>query len=1025
MEAFLIYIGKVSIAAGAFYLAYLVLFQNQKHFRFNRIFLPVSMFFSFVIPLITFTTVKYVELPVYERSSAAFSSLSSMPVEYVAPAFQFEWYHYLFGLYMLGAIGFLIHLLFGHLKAIHIIRTSKIRQLFDHIINITKKDIHPFSFFNKIVLSEKTLASPDLEMIVSHEKIHVQEKHTMDILFTEIMFLFQWFNPFAWLIKSAIRDNLEYKTDDIIARKYNPQKYQLAMVALADKKEVAPFLTALNGSQLKNRIIMMKKKTENKFSVVKQLIVLPLLAVLIMGLSNKEVKTEFNQTKGKVEIIVDGKVVPSDNKNISKIDLSERIDSYDIIKALDIKNVVVNALKSDGEVPILYIRTTDYVFGTNPEFEKNTTSNIVLDKNRLTEEYGYAIDNQLVERKAFIKQGEAGFDNVVFLNGKDATEKYGEKYTIVADAKSGAPNFVIKDGTENWEGENLSLKYYDENIPAPEMERFNENMQSIMKDGIATLDPSREDFPYIILNNEEVTHKEVIKQADLKYTEVIPPKEAIKEFGEKGKNGVLIFSTKATSYEDFRSNYGSKLGKSGTTVTGKVTDKNGRPVFGVLVTIKSENISVNTDRSGNYKIYVQDADDALIFKSTGYNRQEIKVGDKKEIDVSLEYTTAGEVLFGDQKNTSEKKYNFIVKGKVTDMKGNPLSGATVLVKDKLAGTVTNQQGIFSIGIEEESETLSFHMKDFTSKEVEVTGNKEVNVKMEANPENSSETDSLLNEGSPINPDALIIVDGKVVKDLSLIQSEDIASMTVLKSATASALYGDMGKGGAIIITTQKDADNNSNKSGQKNSGDSESSNDVRNPLIIVDGMITIVSPKIDFDFKTAKIEDFGKLLNIAPENIESIEVLKGAEEIAKYGDLAKRYSEKAKNEAFVITTNKRNKVKKSLELLRNIIAREIIFPEFARGMSPGSTSFDFYAKINKTKGVFEMTGQPENGEEVLHAEEVVITSLPDENMEKESVSEYRKIFMKEINRVLQELPVNFPELEGKYVKFNIKFAIQD
>ena len=74
------------------------------------------------------------------------------------------------------------------------------------------------------------------------------------------------------------------------------------MVALADKKGVAPFLNALNGCQLKNRIVMMKKKTENKYAFVKQLVVLPLLAVLVMGLSNKEVKTEFVQTETQPEI---------------------------------------------------------------------------------------------------------------------------------------------------------------------------------------------------------------------------------------------------------------------------------------------------------------------------------------------------------------------------------------------------------------------------------------------------------------------------------------------------------------------------------------------------------------------------------------------------------------------------------------------------------------------------------------------------------------------------------------------------
>ncbi|HSM48722.1 MAG TPA: M56 family metallopeptidase [Draconibacterium sp.] len=211
METYLIYIGKTAIAAGAFYIAFLLLFQNQKHFTFNRIYLPVSLALSFVIPLITFTTVKYIEPVNFEVNSFAY--LAPVTGEIVQPAFVFEWYHYLFGLYLLGTAGFLFHLLLGHLKAINIIQKSRVQKIFNYMVNITPKDVHPFSFFSKIVVSEKTLSHPDLEMIVSHENIHVREKHTFDILFTEIMFLLQWFNPFAWLLKDAVKNNLEYLTD--------------------------------------------------------------------------------------------------------------------------------------------------------------------------------------------------------------------------------------------------------------------------------------------------------------------------------------------------------------------------------------------------------------------------------------------------------------------------------------------------------------------------------------------------------------------------------------------------------------------------------------------------------------------------------------------------------------------------------------------------------------------------------------------------------------------------------------------
>ena len=923
MEDFLIYIGKASVAAGAFYLAYLLLFQNQKRFGFNRIYLPVSLMLSFVIPIITFTTVNYVELTNYHNSATTFNFAPATSVEYVVPAFEYQWYHYLFGMYLLGVAGFLLHLFIGHLKAIHIIRNSYIQRLFDQLINITKKDVHPFSFFNKIVLSEKTLSSPDLEMIVSHEKIHVHEKHTFDILFAELLFLFQWFNPFAWLIKGAIRDNLEYKTDDEIAKKYNPQKYQLAMVALADKKEVAPFLTALNGSQLKNRIIMMKKKTENKFTVLKQLIALPLLAVLVMGLSNKEVKTEIIQSKSKVEVVVDGKIIPSDNKNLSKVDFTKRIDSQEVIDALNIKSVVANALYMDREVPTLYIRTSDYVPGSNLEFEKFTTQNIVLDKNKLTDEYYYAIDNKIVSKAKFEKQGRNGFENVVFLTGKDATDKYGAKYTLVADATSGVPNFVIKDGKEDWPGENTNLEFYKEETPDPEKDKFYNYVKSIMKDdGIVTLDPSQKDFPYVIIDNQVITKKVVYNSMDLKFGEIIPPKEAVKEFGEKGKNGALVYSTKANSIEDFSSNYGSKRGQ---TITGKIIDENGDPVDGVSVLIKGMTVGTISDHSGNFKINIGNDDATLIFFKHGYNNQEIEVNNKTQIEVELKYDKVREVLYGDQKNISEKKFKYVVKGKVTDNKGKPLSGAAVLIKGKTIGVITDTKGFYSIEITEKKETLSIYMPGYQKKEIETEGEKKINVELVADPNYKADrtkirmnTNGQQSAGQDKNfeirssnntSDPLILADGKIVTDINAISTSDISSITILKDETAIKTYGDLGKNGVILITTKNANQEEINRNitsrpfTDRKITIGQADDKITQPLVIVDGIPIKRNNYLGLNLNTASKEEISSYINIEPEDIMSVKVLKDVTSMALYG-------EQGQNGVLMVTT--KNPLRRSL-----------------------------------------------------------------------------------------------------------------
>ncbi|WP_372650786.1 carboxypeptidase-like regulatory domain-containing protein, partial [Draconibacterium sp.] len=396
MEDIILYIGKAALALGAFYLAYLALFQHQKHFLFNRIYLPVSFLVSFLIPLITFTKVNYIKpIPVAVSESFAF-----LPEAVVAnePQFTFQWYHYLLAIYALGIVVFLLNLLIGHLKAINIIRFSRLKELFGAQVNLTLKDVHPFSFFSRIVLSEKTLKNPDLKMIVDHEMIHVRERHTLDILFAELLFLFQWFNPFAWLIRDAMRNNLEYLTDHQVAQNHNAEAYQLAMVGLAHKKGVAPFLTALNGSQLKNRIIMMKKKTENRYSLLKQLVVLPLLAILIMGLSNKEVRTEVLHNDAQLKVVVDGVELPADHPDLMKIDFSNGFDGGEVINALGLEDkVVANALsfdKNPKEDGVYCIQTSDYVPGTNTGFEQavngTPTSELTI-KGKITNDKGEPI----------------------------------------------------------------------------------------------------------------------------------------------------------------------------------------------------------------------------------------------------------------------------------------------------------------------------------------------------------------------------------------------------------------------------------------------------------------------------------------------------------------------------------------------------------------------------------------------------------------------------------------------------------
>ena len=293
MEAFLVYILKSVVGSCMFYLGYVILFQNIKTFDFNRIYLLTAFIISYIIPLITFTEVEYIE-----ASSSATSYITYTGTEpgNETDTFSGSWgFSLVESLYFVGLAGLLFILLTGYIKAGILIRRSTIKTLFNRTVYVTSDDVSPFSFFNRIVISQATFGSPNIRIIVDHEYIHVKEKHSIDILIAELLYVFQWFNPCAWLLKEAVKTNLEYITDHKIIQNYNATDYQLAIVSGTHNQRIISRLPSFTGSQLKSRITMMRKKHNRRYLLIRQFIVLPMLILMIIVLSEKEVRTEIIQ----------------------------------------------------------------------------------------------------------------------------------------------------------------------------------------------------------------------------------------------------------------------------------------------------------------------------------------------------------------------------------------------------------------------------------------------------------------------------------------------------------------------------------------------------------------------------------------------------------------------------------------------------------------------------------------------------------------------------------------------------------
>ncbi|MEO6454112.1 MAG: M56 family metallopeptidase, partial [Ginsengibacter sp.] len=124
------------------------------------------------------------------------------------------------------------------------------------IVEITG-DKAPCSFGNSIFINPEKYDWVTYNQVLLHEKIHIEQKHTLDLLFAEIVLIFQWFNPFAWLWRKELESNLEFFTDNKLLQHDDVEKesYQLSLLKVAAPHFPLSLTTNYNQSLLKKRLL--------------------------------------------------------------------------------------------------------------------------------------------------------------------------------------------------------------------------------------------------------------------------------------------------------------------------------------------------------------------------------------------------------------------------------------------------------------------------------------------------------------------------------------------------------------------------------------------------------------------------------------------------------------------------------------------------------------------------------------------------------------------------------------------------
>lgn len=155
----------------------------------------------------------------------------------------------------------------------------------------------PFSFFNWIFINPAHHNAKETEAILTHELTHCKERHSADILFTELFGVLFWFNPFVWLLKREVRLNLEYLADHkVLSMGADSKAYQYHLLGLTYSKNVATISNNFNVLPLKKRIKMMNKKRTNGIAKAKYALIVPMAATLLVVSNIETVAREMRTT---------------------------------------------------------------------------------------------------------------------------------------------------------------------------------------------------------------------------------------------------------------------------------------------------------------------------------------------------------------------------------------------------------------------------------------------------------------------------------------------------------------------------------------------------------------------------------------------------------------------------------------------------------------------------------------------------------------------------------------------------------
>ncbi|MBS1512209.1 MAG: N-acetylmuramoyl-L-alanine amidase [Bacteroidetes bacterium] len=752
------YLLKVMICSGILFGYYWFLLRNKVFHRYNRFYIVAAIILSLCLPLIKISFWQQDQqqqnsmIHVLQAVSQGDAYMDNIIVTSQRNA-TFDVTQLIPYAYVLISALFFLTLAYTFYRIVVLLKRYP-KKVIDSIsfINTDAKST-PFSFFNYIFWNHHIdIETPTGQQIFKHELAHVEEKHSYDKLFINIVLVFFWCNPFFWLYRRELNMIHEFIADQKAVEDSDTAAFAAMILQATYPQHRFQLTNNFFYSPVKRRLQMLIKNQNPKVNYIGRIMVLPLAALIFAAFTFKTTGVPHLYHGKKIVVVVDAGHGGKDKGAVAADGTTEKEITLAIAKE-------IQSLNTNKDIEIILTKDND----------------VYLDKKEKVE----LVNKNNADMYITIHTGAYPTPEQIEYNlGSAASNKTGITVVIpTSDAPSGEQSKWFGAAVLNEFANNYGLPVTPELIENRSLYTFTNNTcpSLFIETGILT---NTADVQYLKSSNGQTTVAKNILAGIEKYAALnmqngteartlqLSPNLSYSSFVNMQYSDTNYLKTTAYKSKALIIVDGKEIGNLGMDYVEKSNS-----VFSTIVVFNPEEAMKRFGPKGKYGVIKLTQKDAVMLTADSIrfdqSKNTIEVTGKGTKIAGKIDDPANTIIYVDGKKVSA--------GELNKIDPNTISSVSVLKGDHL-DDITDAKGKKAVI------NVTLKSKDLTP--ITVTGFQTAAVK---------------------NSDPLYVIDNAVVEgkfSLNAIAPSSIERIDVLKNESAVKKYGEKGKNGVIEITTK-------------------------------------------------------------------------------------------------------------------------------------------------------------------------------------------------------------------------------